>query len=135
MSQQIRTVHALASLRHPDVSPSHIQVVLSPYPGHPKGHEEAGGPSMASEDGPKELADVCDWAAQVRLGGREWLSLSGRGVSPGAALAHLLRQLLEAHEGIDARRAALLERARVVLEEAERDLTPRAAFDVPLHSR
>lgn len=114
-SEVIKSIHALATLRHLDADPSQIGVIVKPL--RPPAPSATGGELLAADE---ELAERCHWEAQVRLGGGRWCCFVGTGETPGRALLSLLKSYEEAHEAVDKRRAGVLERRKVALAGCER---------------
>lgn len=107
--ESLRAVHSLACLRHLDADPQQVSVVIKPLRAdcYPQEMQAQGRAPLATGE---ELADVCHWEAQVRLGPGKWGHNVGVGATPEEALANLLGGYMAAHNLVDARRAALMGR-------------------------
>lgn len=104
LDELIKAIHALACIRHFDVDPAQIQVVIGPWT------ENRPGASIAPDATIRELAETCEWSAQVRLGGGKWGHSVGPGRTQLEAAQNLLRGYVEAHDAVDKRRAEVFER-------------------------
>lgn len=106
LENTVKAIHALACLRHFDTEAAMIQVVIGPWT------ENRGGPRPALPPGASipELAETCEWSAQVRLGGGKWGHSVGPGRTQMEAAQNLLRGYVEAHDAVDRRRAEVFER-------------------------
>lgn len=100
-NESLRAVHSLACLRHLDADPTQVSVVFRPI------SWETFGPAGAPLPADREVAEVCNWQAQVRLGPGKWGHNIGPGATPEEALTRLLDGYCEAHNLVDARRDAL----------------------------
>lgn len=131
-SEVIKSIHALAALRHLDADASQIGVVVKPLRADcsPTGPVGAGGPPSVPMSLDEELAERCQWEAQVRLGGGKWGCFVGTGETPGRALLSLLKFYEESHEAVDKRRAGVLERRREAVA-AEGGTPPEGAGPPP----
>lgn len=126
-SEVIKSIHALAVLRHLDADASQIGVVVKPL--RPPAPSATGDKPLAHDE---ELAEVCHWEAQVRLGAGKWGCFVGTGETPGAALRSLLKSYEDAHEAVDKRRAGVLERRREAVVVADGRVNQEAAGGVGL---
>lgn len=105
ITETIQAIHVLACLRHFDVEPRNIQVVIGPWT-QAGGTVEGSGPGQPHQ----EVAERCQWSAQVRLGGGQWGHNVGPGDTVEEALTNLLRGYVRAHEAVDERRAEVFAR-------------------------
>lgn len=106
LEETIRAIHALACVRHFDVDPAHVQVAIGPWTENRGAHRPALPPGASIP----ELAETCEWSAQVRLGGGKWGHSVGPGRTQLEAAQNLLRGYVEAHDAVDRRRAEVFER-------------------------
>jgi hypothetical protein len=109
LEELIKAIHALACIRHFDVDPAQVQVVVGPWA------ENRTGASVTPDSTIRELAETCEWSAQVRLGGGKWGHSVGPGRTQLEAAENLLRGYVEAHDAVDKRRESVFERFSALL--------------------
>jgi hypothetical protein len=128
LEELIKAIHALACTRHFDVDPAQVQVVVGPWT------ENRTGASVTPDSTIRELAETCEWSAQVRLGGGKWGHSVGPGRTQLEAAENLLRGYVEAHDAVDRRRSEVFERLPALRQYRDRkrhgaDVTPCSSTD------
>lgn len=101
----IRSIHELARLRHFDVEPARISVVLNLA----LSESQDGRPNPGEPNDPPGV--IHPWTASIHLGGGKWGSLAGEGDSPTVALLRLHSIYLDAHKAVDGSRSSALTNA------------------------
>lgn len=98
----IRSIHELARLRHFDVEPARISIVLNLA----LSEDQDGRPNPGEPNDPPAI--IHPWSASIHLGGGKWGPLAGEGDSPVVALLRLHSIYLDAHRAVDGTRSTAL---------------------------